>query len=61
MNLYGCHAPKTEQDGSIKYDRYVFSREGWDYTQTKNEETGEEIKVPAMDHMFLQKQCQILN
>ena len=47
MNLYGCHAPKTEQDGSIKYDRYVFSREGWDYTQTKNEETGEEIKVPA--------------
>ena len=43
-NLYGCHVPKTEQDGSIKYDRYAFSREGWTYTQTK---TGEEIKVPT--------------
>ena len=31
-------------NGSIKYERYAFSREGWNYTQTK---TGEEIKVPA--------------
>ncbi len=31
-------------NGSIKYERYAFSREGWTYTQTK---TGEEIKVPA--------------
>ncbi len=44
MNLYGCHVPKTEQDGSIKYDRYAFSREGWNHTQTKN---GEEISGPA--------------
>ena len=38
--------PCTENgaNGSIKYDRYAFSREGWEYTQTK---TGEEIKVPA--------------
>ena len=35
--------PCTEDgaNGTIKYDRYAFSREGWDYTQTKNEETGE--------------------
>ena len=49
MNLYGCHVPKTEQDGSIKYDRYAFSREGWTYAQTK---TGEEINVPAFGYFF---------
>ena len=38
--------PCTEDgaNGSIKYDRYAFSREGWRYAQTK---TGEEIKVPT--------------
>ena len=38
--------PCTENgaNGTIKYDRYAFSREGWQYTQTK---TGEEIKVPT--------------
>ena len=35
--------PCTENgaNGTIKYDRYAFSREGWGYSQTKNEETGE--------------------
>ncbi len=35
--------PCTEDgiDGSIKYDRYAFSREGWTYSQTKDEITGE--------------------
>ena len=37
--------PCTENgaNGTIKYDRYAFSREGWQYTQTK---TGEGINVP---------------
>ena len=37
--------PCTEDgaNGTIQYDRYAFSREGWKYTQTK---TGEEINVP---------------
>ena len=36
--------PCTEDgaNGSIKYDRYAFSRDGWKLTQTKS---GEEIKV----------------
>ncbi len=41
MNLYGFHVLKMEQDGSIKYNRYAFSRNGWNCSQTKNEETGE--------------------
>ncbi len=38
--------PCTEDgtNGMIKYDRYAFSRTGWSYTQTKNEETGEITK-----------------
>lgn len=51
MNLYGCHVPKMEQDGSIKYDRYAFSRTGWSCTQTKNEETGE-IKRADYSYVF---------
>ena len=39
-----------EQGGSIKYDRYAFSREGWDFSQSKNEETGE-IKRPTATGM----------
>ncbi len=41
--------PCTEDgvNGSIKYDRYAFSRTGWEYTQTKNETTGE-INVPNL-------------
>ena len=31
-------------NGSIKYDRYAFSRDGWEFTQTK---VGEEIKMNA--------------
>ena len=46
MNLYGCHVPKMEQGGSIKYDRYVFSRDGWYYSQIKNEATGEITEYP---------------
>ena len=40
--------PCTEngENGSIQYERYAFSREGWKYTQTQNEETGE-INVPT--------------
>ncbi len=41
--------PCTEDgaNGSIKYDRYVFSREGWDYAQNKTGATGE-INVPIL-------------
>ena len=49
MSLYGYRVLKMEQDGSIKYDRYAFSREGWDYTQTT---TGEEINVPYFGEYF---------
>ncbi len=35
--------PCTEdgKNGSIKYDRYAFSKNGWEFSQTKNEETEE--------------------
>ncbi len=45
--------PCTEdgKNGSIKYDRYAFSRDGWAYKQTKNEETGE-IKREDTSYMY---------
>ncbi len=31
------------KDGSIKYDRYAFSKDGWEFSQQKDESTGEII------------------
>ncbi len=53
--------PCTEdgKNGSIKYDRYAFSSQGWAYTQTKDEKTGE-ILVPAyVGYVFTEEMSNI--